>query len=280
MTIAREYCGESFDCLLALHACKSAKSALAFRKRFADRKLIIVLTGTDLYRDVKTSHIARRALEAASAIVVLQPEGVRAVARKLRRKVTAIVQSAALVRGPKHRHRLHFEICVIGHLRAEKDPFRTVRALRTLPPSLRIRVTQAGRALQTKYARAARRYQRKSGSRYRWLGEVSRYSARELLVSNDLMVLSSRMEGGANVLCEAIASGVPVLASRIPGNAGILGRAYPGLFSVGDTKSLARLIERAATDPPFLNSLRQRCTALQPLVSPKHERSAWASLLR
>jgi len=278
--IAREYGGEPCDCMVALHARKSAKSALAFRKRYPRRPLIVVLTGTDVYRDIRTSRSAQRALDAASAIVALQPNAIHELPRRLRQRAVAIVQSALTAHGAAHRKSAWFEICVIGHLRPEKDPLRAAHALRLLPAPLRVRVTQAGRAIDGHYARSARRLQTRLRGRYRWLRELSRTRARRLLTWSGLMVLSSRLEGGANVLCEAIASGVPVLASKIPGNTGILGRDYPGLYPVGNTKSLAALMYRAATDRRFLDLLRRRCAALRKLVSPAREGRAWAQTLR
>ena len=69
--------------------------------------------------------------------------------------------------------------------------------------------------------------------RYRWLGSVPHARALRWLASSHAMVISSRMEGGANVVCEALRIGVPVLASRISGNVGLLGRGYPGYFPAG-----------------------------------------------
>jgi glycosyltransferase involved in cell wall biosynthesis len=73
---------------------------------------------------------------------------------------------------------------------------------------------------------------------------------------------------------------VPVLASRIDGNVGILGEDYPGLFDVGDTRELARLLIRAETEQHFLSDLRQRVKKLAPLFNPQRERRAWSNLLR
>jgi len=276
---ARIYNNEPIDCVIALHARRSGASALAFRARYPKRPLIVVLTGTDLYRDIRTSRLAQKALEAASAIVTLQPDGLKLLSSHLRRKARAIVQSATAVRPVRRRKRKWFEICVLGHLRVEKDPFRAAYALRFLPTSLPIRVTQAGRLLDMRYAEIARLLEARFPSRYRYVGELSRAKARRLLASSDAMVISSRMEGGANAVCEAIASGAPVLASAISGNIGILGGEYPGLYPLADTRALARLMERAATNARFLKRLRDRCATLKPLVAHAHERRAWAELL-
>ena len=52
------------------------------------------------------------------------------------------------------------------------------------------------------------------------------------------------MEGGANVVSEAIAVGVPVVGVAHPGSVGLLGEDYPGYFPVGDTEGLAALLRR------------------------------------
>ncbi len=94
------------------------------------------------------------------------------------------------------------------------------------------------------------------------------------------MVISSRMEGGANVVGEAVVAGVPILASRIPGNVGLLGRSYPGYFELGQTRELTRLLLRAETEPDFLARLRNHIRRRQPLFAPAREKRAWRSLLR
>lgn len=93
------------------------------------------------------------------------------------------------------------------------------------------------------------------------------------------MVLTSRAEGGANALSEALAASVPVVSSRIPGSVGILGEDYQGYFRVGRADELAALLHRAEQDADFLGRLQAACAALRPLVSPARERQAWADLL-
>lgn len=91
-------------------------------------------------------------------------------------------------------------------------------------------------------------------------------------------MLSSRMEGGASVLSEAIAASVPILASRIDGNVGILGADYPGYFDVGNTTQLARLLSRAETSPEYLAELKAWSKGLAVLADPAREEQAWSDL--
>jgi glycosyltransferase involved in cell wall biosynthesis len=92
-------------------------------------------------------------------------------------------------------------------------------------------------------------------------------------------VLSSRLEGGANALSEAVVAGTPVLASRIAGNVGLLGKDYPGYFKTGDTRGLARLLWRAESEADFLQVLRRRVNDLATNFAPERELAAWANLL-
>jgi glycosyltransferase involved in cell wall biosynthesis len=171
-----------------------------------------------------------------------------------------------------------FEVLVIGHLREEKDPLRAALAARALPETSRIRVVHLGMAHDTQWADAARA-EMAENPRYQWRGELPGWAVRRALARAPLMVLSSIMEGGANVVSEALVAGVPILASGIAGSIGLLGRDYAGYFPVGDTQKLSALLHRAETDLAFLDALRQHCAARAPLFAPERERDAWQALL-
>jgi glycosyltransferase involved in cell wall biosynthesis len=92
-------------------------------------------------------------------------------------------------------------------------------------------------------------------------------------------VITSRIEGSSNVLSEALACAVPVIASRISGLIGTLGRDYPGYFPVGDTRALSRILRRAEIDAAFYRSLKSAAKELSTLISPRREVAAWKELL-
>jgi putative glycosyltransferase (TIGR04348 family) len=276
--IEERYEGGRADLMIALHARRSYDSAARFRQAHPELPLIVALTGTDLYQDIRSDCRAQEALEMATRLIVLQPLGVRELPEHLRPKVRTIYQSVEKIRNipPKSKHA--FEICVLGHLRPVKDPFRTAMAARLLPPESKVRVIHVGAALTEEMAQQARA-EMAVNSRYHWLGELPRWQARRVLARSQLLSLTSEMEGGANVISEAIAASAPILASRIAGSIGLLGADYPGYFPVGDTHALAALLERAEQSPPFSAELQARCAALAPLVEPARERQTWAALL-
>ena len=279
VALATAFTDQRCDILVALHARRSHDSIRRFSLMYPGSPRVVALTGTDLYRDLPHNPEAVESLERATLLIVLQPHAHRALSKKRwKEKTTVIIQSAEPLQIKTTRTARYFDVCVLGHLRAEKDPFRTARAARRLPASSRIRVIHAGAPLDSNMARQARAEARRN-PRYRWLGEVPRWKARRILSSSRLLVLSSKMEGGANVLSESIAASVPILASRIDGSTGILGATYPGLFPVGDTGALATLLHRAETSKPFYNRLSRHCRNLKEEVSPRRERGQWARLL-
>jgi putative glycosyltransferase (TIGR04348 family) len=276
--VLEEYGGQGCDALVALHARKSARSVERAARERPGLPIIVALTGTDLYRDSRECAVTRATLESARALVVLQPQAVRELPESMRARTHVIVQSAERMRPLKPR-RDAFEVALLAHLRPVKDPFRAAMAARLLPSASRVRILHAGAALEPEFEQRAKA-EAASNPRYRWLGEMPHWRARRVLARARLGVITSRSEGGANVLSEAIAAGIPVISSRIPGSTGVLGADYPGLFSVGDTQGLAALLQRAETDREFYGALSAWCRRLAPLVEPARERRAWRELLR
>lgn len=279
VVVEEQYRGRRCDLMVALHARRSFASVDRFRREHPGLPLVLGLTGTDLYGDIHTDPQARQSLEMASRLVLLQPMGIEELPEHLRGKAQVIFQSVEKTPGKIVSKRRGFPVCVLGHLRPVKDPFRTAMAARLLPASSRIQVMHIGAALSQEMEETARA-EASSNPRYRWLGELPQWKALRELARSRLLVLSSRMEGGANAVSEAIAVRVPILASRISGSVGILGPDYPGYFPAEDTQALATLLERAETDLNFYQTLEAQCERLTPLVDPARERQSWKSLLQ
>ena len=275
--MALSWDGRPADQMIALHARRSHASIAAFARSCPDRPLVVVLTGTDLYRDIPCDENARQSLQLAHCIVVLQEQGVVELDRALCPRTSVIYQSApTLVPGRKPVR--SFDVCVVSHLRDEKDPFRAALASRLLPAESRIRVRHVGGPLQDGMVQDARELEMQC-PRWRWLGALSHGQTRQRIARAHLLVLSSRMEGGANVICEAVTSGTPVLASRVPGNVGMLGDDYVGYFPVGDEAALARLMGRAESSPAFYQQMVEQCGQRAPLFAPDREAAAVRELV-
>lgn len=273
------YRGEDCDLLIALHAWRSAEAIEAFHTAHPDRGLVVALTGTDLYQHLH-SHpgITARSLALADVLIGLHDLVRRDLPQPHHARLRVLHQSAPAV----PRGRLdpdHFDVCVIGHLRAVKDPLQAAWAVRQLPPGSRIRITHLGSAIDPELAEAARA-EAEANPRYRWRGGVGAAEVRRVLSTSRLMVLSSRAEGGANVISEAVRAGVPVLSTPIVGSVGLLGEDYPGYFPVGDTPALRRALLRAESDAAFAGALEASRAALAPRFAPEREAAGWRALLQ
>lgn len=278
VTIDTQYRGEPADLLVALHARRGFPAAARFRRERPEGKLVVALTGTDLYDDLPRSAEAHHALELADRLVVLQPLGVSALPPWARDKARPIFQSARPPDSPIEPPAGVFGAALVAHLREVKDPFLAPKALRLLPPSSRVELWHLGAALDLGSAATALTEVR-SNPRYHWLGERTRQETLRRVAGARLLVLTSRLEGGANAVSEAIACGTPVLSTRIDGSLGMLGPEYPGYFPVGDAPALARLLEMAESNPAYLASLRAGIERVRPLYAPERERAGWAALL-
>jgi len=275
--VSMSWDGQAADVMIALHARRSHASIVQFRERCPDSPLVVVLTGTDLYRDIRTDRDAKESLALADRLVVLQEMGRLELPARFRRKTRVIYQSAE-VHAPRKPPSRRFRIAVIGHLREEKDPFRTALALAHLRDLPEIEIVHLGEALSPEMAREARRLMR-ADARYRWLGNVPHWAALRWLSRSHLLVVSSRMEGGANVICEAAAAGVPVIASRVSGNIGMLGRGYPGYYALTDERGLAQQIRRLASDSRYYARLKRLIAARRSLFLPETERRGLQRLI-
>ncbi|MCL4745968.1 MAG: TIGR04348 family glycosyltransferase [Burkholderiaceae bacterium] len=276
--IARDWDGSAADAMIALHARRSAGAVRRFSR--TGQGLAVVLTGTDLYRDIREEPAAKRSLELAHRLVVLQERGVDEIPAALRARVEVIYQSArTLARGRPRKS--SFDLAMVGHLRAEKDPMTALRALARLAPGLaphdRLRLIHVGGDKDAALGRAFREKAR-ADNRVSLAGIQPHARTRQIIRNSRVLLLPSLMEGGANVLIEAVTASVPVLASRIPGSVGMLGARYEGFFEVGDDAGLARLIHRCQVDPTFLDQLRAQCANRAPLFEPQRERAAVRSL--
>ncbi len=155
---------------------------------------------------------------------------------------------------------------------------RPALAVRKLPTSSRIQIHQYGKAHSPEWADAAKA-EMQTNSRYSWHGELAYHKIRQVYQRTHILLLPSRMEGGANVISEAIVAAVPVIASDIEGSVGLLGSDYPGYYPVENETALSELLLRVECDPAFYQVLLQAGLAKQSLFTPENEKNSWNQLL-
>ncbi len=187
VSVTQSYEGEPFDLLVALHAKRSHDSIKRFHREHPDQPLIVALTGTDLYRDLKRSQRTQQSLELADKIIALQPKAFDDLPSHLHDKTRVIYQSVKpFPKIPSLKSQIsNFQVCVIGHLRPVKDPFRAALAARLLPESSRLQIVHVGGAMDEKMAQRARR-EMAVNPRYRWLGEHPHWRVRRVLMRSQL----------------------------------------------------------------------------------------------
>jgi len=260
------------DVVVALHAVNAAP-------RVTHPRLVVLFTGTDLSGTPPAP--ARAAIARALACVALG-EAAAAEARRLypecAGKLTVIPQAVEPLPESKWPASVPYPDAASDlllqptGLRPVKDPWRAVSALAPLAarrPQLRLWI--AGPRFGKEPIPALPPWAR-------WRGPVPREHLRPLVESAQLVISTSRAEGGPpNALLEAAECGRPILASDIPAH-----REFPGAGCLfGDDADFRAKVEALLEDLPAAarlgKHLQQRVASdfsLEP------EAAAWDALLR
>ncbi len=275
--LATDWIDGDDDLLIALHARRSAASIARWKSARPAAPAVVVLTGTDLYRDIVDDPAAQAALAQADRLVVLNMLGADALPAALRPRVDVVLQSAtarrALAKSPQRLRAL-----TVGHLRDEKSPRTLFAAVRLLAGRHDLQFDHVGAALDPMLGSEARALMA-ACPRYRWLDGRPHAEARARIQRAHVLIHPSRIEGGAHVVVEAVRSGTVVLASDIDGNVGLLGDDYAGTFPVGDPAALARAVARLRDDPAMLPLLQRQCAARSDAFDPARESTALHALI-
>jgi putative glycosyltransferase (TIGR04348 family) len=262
---------KSDDVLIALHARRSFPSIAAWHAVHGVNGLVVVLTGTDLYRDIQHDSQAQQSLEFATRLVVLQSMGLDELPAPFKAKTSVLLQSTtSRITLPKSRR--YIRAVMVGHLREEKSPRTLFEAAALLAQQRDIHILHIGAEHDLVLANMAHQTAALY-PHYQFTGALTYSETRRQIQRAHVLVHTSVMEGGAHVIMESICSGVPVIASCIPGNMGMLGQDYAGLFPVGDAKALADMLVRFRHDTEFEELLKNQCALRAPLFSAENERN-------
>jgi len=277
VAVAPEWTGASDDILIALHAGGSAESVARFAHAHPRRPLALVLTGSDVARDIDTHPSACAALSHATHLIVRQP-GAMARLGDSQQARARLIEPSAPRRVMRNKARTRFDVALAAPLCAESDPMTLFNAIRALPPESPVRLLHMGTACHEELAEAARQTQARH-KQYQWLGEPQPYDMRRWIARARTVVHCDVVDGAALAVVDAVCSHVPVLASRLPVHEGLLGSDYEGFFEPGDARALAELLQRVSSDEPFLRMLARHCEAQAARFAPEVEGAAVRNLL-
>jgi len=278
VSVVEQYATQKADLMIAIHAWRSQESIFRFKQKNPLAKLIVVLSGTDIYQYIHSHReTTLKAMHQADILLGLNHQVINVVPDELQHRLCVIPQSAT-IQSKRIKPEKRFLALVVGHLRDVKNPFQAAQAAQSLPATSRIQIHHYGSAHTALWGLHARR-ESATNQRYHWYGEVSQSRLSELYQQASVLIISSKMEGGANVICEAIAAGTPVLASKIDGNVGLLGEDYEGYYPLSDTQMLRAKLSRLERDKLFYSRLKSQCLKLQRYYSPYREVWNWRSLL-
>jgi len=269
----------SADLLIAIHAWRSANAVAKFRLAAPSKPVLVLLAGTDIYKfQYAQPELTLATMRSANLLIGLHDRVANDIPAEFAAKLRIIRQSLEPSDIPRSPSENELEVCVVGHLREEKDPFRAALATEQLPSTSAIRVVHLGGAHSDEWAAMARVHEARN-PRYVWHGELAPEQVRACYAHSHAMIISSIMEGGANVVSEAIVDGLAVLASDISGNRGLLGDNHPAYFPPGDTQALARLMQRFELDGEFVSAIRANAAEQAPRFQPRLELQAWQEAL-
>jgi glycosyltransferase involved in cell wall biosynthesis len=127
------------------------------------------------------------------------------------------------------------------------------RVVRTVPEA---RLVMAGDGPRRESA-AALAARLDLGEAVEWRGFVSEQEKKRLLAESSVLLAPSYEEGFGLSVCEALASGLCVVAYELPTLDALFADAYLGA-RVGDVAELARLCTRVLTDEALANDLASR----------------------
>ncbi len=266
------------DVIIALHARKSSHYLADFMELNPEGKVIVYLTGTDLYDDVPSGClICMKSMELADGLVVSQGASLGSVPEGFLAKSAVVRKSIHLPEGLIGGCDTEPDLFLfVGHMRAVKQPFMGVEALQLLDDSVRFMLL--GKEVDPGLGKLAEGWQVRD-PRFKWLGGLGYVETLGWMKRSVVTVNTSLMEGGSNSVGESIVLGVPVLATRIEGNVGMLGEDYAGYFDVDDEQGLSDLMYKVLNDPSYLEMLREQVRVRGEKFSRENEARDWVSVI-
>ena len=276
--LANRYIEQDAEVLIAINADKNNLHIRKFNSDNPQSKIILVLSGTDIYPEPSAKAID--SMEVGNVLVVLQSHGIDQVPPIYRNKSTIVYQSIEKLSVDSGRSKSdsEFRVVLISNIRSVKDPLIASRACRLISPASKLKITHVGYCLDEGLGSELTQ-ENKSNIRYEWVGGLSRLEAMTILSESHVLLITSQHEGAGRVVGEAIQLGVPIVSTNNLGVTGILGDDYAGYYPVGDAKALSDILTKAEEDKEFLAQLNVHCQNRSSLFDIEEEKKNWEKLI-
>jgi len=163
-------------------------------------------------------------------IIVVSHEGWRSLGWPLSRKATVLQNAITVPKNIKEKKGDETQVLTVGRLVEQKDHATLIEALAILAEEgIKIRVVIIGHgSLHSKLVELI--HTRNLERVVSILGTLSHEEVLDHMKNTDLFVLTSRWEGSPNVLLEAMAAGLPVIATAVGGIPDLITHKQHGLL--------------------------------------------------
>jgi len=263
---------EGVRCAFVLHAEKG--SHVIKELAATNIPVVLVLTGTDLYRDIISTKKSKkerclRSIQLASAIIVLHENAVSDLLKVVsfpKERIFVVLQSVVgfQKRSSFFKKKDQYKILLLSNIRKEKGIIIAISGFlefqKNIDARTKFTLDHIGGVLDQGYFKKITNLLEgvKSVS---FLGSFEKEKLQTNLASYDLLLHSSFIEGGSLVIQEAQNAGLPIIASDISCHTSLLGHDYVGLHSVGSVKDVSKKLYTFFSDELFRNEMEKQLSS-------------------
>jgi glycosyltransferase involved in cell wall biosynthesis len=263
--IARE---EAIDCAIVFFSLPCGPVGLVLRL-FRGIPYVISLRGGDVpgtERSLGWLHWLltpfRRAVLRSAAAIVANSQGLAGLATVADHVHVKVIPNGVdtdyfIPASTVQRSRRCLRILFVGRLRKQKNvSFLLEQLARMNPGDFQLHIVGDGPDREMLQGCAAKL---RIDRTVTWHGWISRPLLRDIYHAADCVVNVSVYEGMSNVLLEAMACALPVIASNVPGNRDVVSDGLTGLlFDLREPRALIAALQRLRAEPLFATALGKK----------------------
>ncbi len=263
---------EGLRCAFVLHA----EKGFHVIKELAAKNVpvVLVLTGTDLYRDIISTKNSKKehclkSIQLASAIVVLHENAVSDLLKVVsfpRERIFVVLQSVVdfKKRSFFFKKKNHYKILLLSNIRKEKGIIIAISGFLEFQKNndarYKFTLDHIGGVLDQGYFKKIINLL-EGVKNVSFLGSIEKEKLQMILAGYDLLLHSSLIEGGSLVIQEAQNAGLPIIASDISCHTALLGSEYVGLHSAGSSKDVSEKLQTFFFDELCRNEMEKQLSS-------------------